>query len=238
DPNPVAAGGSVRLENAGLAVTGGVLEPEVNEFMHRWLTAARHQRPFVTVKWAASLDGRAAAADGTSQWITGTASRQHVHEQRAQHDAIVVGTGTVLADNPSLTARGDGGELLAEQPVPVIVGERDIPADAALHSHPRELVHHRGHDAASLLSELWSRGIRSAYIEGGPTLSSAILAAGLADELHVYTAPVIRGGPRLAVTDVGVPTITQAHHSRFVDATSLGDDTLLIARPAREKEGR
>src|SRR5690606_8710882 len=131
DPNPVASGGAARLENAGISVAGGILEADVNEFMHRWLTAARQQRPFITVKWAASLDGRAAADDGTSQWITGTASRQHVHEQRAQHDAIVVGTGTVLADNPSLTARGDGGELLAEQPVPVVVGERDIPSDSA-----------------------------------------------------------------------------------------------------------
>src|SRR5690606_33362721 len=212
DPNPVAAGGSVRLENAGLAVTGGVLEPEVNEFMHRWLTAARHQRPFVTVKWAASLDGRAAAADGTSQWITGTAARQHVHEQRAQHDAIVVGTGTVLADDPSLTARGDGGELLAEQPVPVVVGERTIPADARLHAHPHAVVQHASHDLAGLLAELWGRGIRSVFVEGGPTLASAFLAAGLADELLVYTAPLLLGGDWLAVTNVGVDTIGAAHH--------------------------
>lgn len=237
DPNPVAAGGRARLEQAGITVTGGVLETEVGEFMHRWLTAARQQRPFVTVKWAMSLDGRAAATDGTSQWITGTAARQHVHEQRATHDAIVVGTGTVIADNPSLTARGDGGELLTEQPVPVVVGERDIPADSALHAHPHEIVHHRDHDLPSLLSALWSRGIRSAYIEGGPTLSSAILAAGLADELHVYTAPILLGGPRLAVTDVGVTTITRAHRYRFISAQSIGDDTLLIARPAQEKEG-
>lgn len=238
DPNPVASGGMARLENAGVAVTGGILEAEVSDLMHRWLTATHHQRPFITVKWAASLDGRAAAADGTSRWITGTAARQHVHEQRAQHDAIVVGTGTVLADNPSLTARGDGGELLSEQPVPVVVGERDIPADSELAAHPHEVVHHRGRDIPALLTDLWSRDIRSIYVEGGPTLASAFLAAGLVDELHVYTAPILLGGPRLAVTDVGVGTITEAHHYRFVSLHSLGDDALLIARPAREKEGR
>lgn len=238
DPNPVAAGGTARLEDAGVSVTGGILEADINDLMHRWLTATRHQRPYVTVKWAASLDGRAAAADGTSQWITGTAARQHVHEQRAGHDAIVVGTGTVIADNPSLTARGDGGELLPEQPVPVVVGEREIPADSELSAHPRALVHHRDRDLPSLLSDLWSRDIRSIYVEGGPTLASAFLTAGLADELHVYTAPILLGGPRLAVTDVGVDTISHAHHYRFVALRSLGDDALLIARPAREKEGR
>lgn len=237
DPNPVAAGGAVRLENAGVSVTGGVLEDEATEFMHRWLTAARHQRPFVTVKWAASLDGRAAAADGTSQWITGTAARQHVHEQRAQHDAIAVGTGTALADNPSLTARGDGGELLTDQPVPVVVGRRAIPANARLHQHPHELIQHTDHDLPSLLAELWGRGIRSLFVEGGPTLASAFLRAGLADELLIYTAPVLLGGDRLAVTDVGVDTISAAHHYTFTHVEALGDDILLTARP-RQKESR
>lgn len=233
DPNPVAAGGRSRLTDAGIPVTGGILEPEVGEFMLRWLTAATHQRPFVTVKWAASLDGRAAAADGSSQWITGTAARQHVHEQRASHDAIVVGTGTVLADDPSLTARGDGGELLQEQPIPVVVGERPVPADARLHEHPHGFIHHADRDLPGLLAELWSRGIRSVFVEGGPTLASAFLTAGLADELLVYTAPLLLGGDRLAVTDVGVDTMGAAHHYSFTHVEALGDDVLLTARPRK-----
>ena len=111
-------------------------------FLERWLLSVRLGRPWVTVKWASSLDGRAAAADGTSKWITGAAARQHVHEQRAAHDAILVGTGTVLADDPSLTARGDAGELLADQPLAVVLGDRagarPTPRSVA---HPRGLVH-------------------------------------------------------------------------------------------------
>ena len=109
DPGDASAGGAARLRRAGVDVEGGLLRDEAEEFLRRWLTAVRLRRPFVTVKWASSLDGRAAAADGSSRWITGTAARQHVHEQRAAHDAILVGTGTVLDDDPALTVRGDAG---------------------------------------------------------------------------------------------------------------------------------
>src|SRR5690606_15252381 len=128
------------LRAAGVDVVGGVLADEGERQLHRWLTAVRNGRPYLTVKWASSLDGRAAAADGTSQWITGTAARQRVHEQRAANDAILVGTGTVLSDDPSLTARGDAGELLGEQPVPVVIGERPVPAEARLRRHPKGLI--------------------------------------------------------------------------------------------------
>lgn len=238
DPNPVAAGGRDRLTAAGVTVTGGVLDDEANEFLFRWLTAVREQRPFVTVKWAASLDGRAAANDGSSQWITGTASRQHVHEQRAAHDAIMVGTGTVLADDPSLTARGDGGELLPEQPVPVVVGERPIPVDARLHAHPHELIQYTSGDLDTVLADLWGRGIRSVFLEGGPRLASAFLAAGLVDELLVYVAPLLLGGDRLAVTDLGVTNIAAAHRLTFTSVESLGGDIVITARPLRAEPPR
>ncbi|MEG2385957.1 MAG: dihydrofolate reductase family protein, partial [Aurantimicrobium sp.] len=104
DPGHGSSGGAQRLRDAGIEVIGGVLEDNVEELLEEWMLAARLHRPHVTVKWAASLDGRAAAHDGTSQWISGPESRARVHEQRAAADAIVVGTGTVLADNPSLTA--------------------------------------------------------------------------------------------------------------------------------------
>jgi diaminohydroxyphosphoribosylaminopyrimidine deaminase/5-amino-6-(5-phosphoribosylamino)uracil reductase len=140
DPGHESAGGAQRLRDAGVEVLGGVLAGEAETFLHVWLTSVRRGRPWVTVKWASTLDGRAAAADGTSKWITGTAARQRVHEQRAASDAILTGTGTVLADDPSLTARGDAGELMPHQPVPVVVGERSIPADAALRRHPAGLI--------------------------------------------------------------------------------------------------
>jgi diaminohydroxyphosphoribosylaminopyrimidine deaminase/5-amino-6-(5-phosphoribosylamino)uracil reductase len=229
DPSPTAGGGSERLRAAGVEVLSGVAADATSEFLHAWLTATRLARPYVTVKWAASLDGRAAAADGTSQWITGTASRQRVHEQRAQSDAIVVGTGTVLADDPSLTARGDGGELLPHQPLPVVIGEREIPADAKLRDRPYEQARTRQLD--DVLSDLYSRDIRRVFVEGGPTLASAFIAAGLVDEYSIYLAPKLLGGPTLAVGDIGVGTIGDARELHITSIESLGDDIHIAARP-------
>jgi diaminohydroxyphosphoribosylaminopyrimidine deaminase/5-amino-6-(5-phosphoribosylamino)uracil reductase len=235
DPGVRSGGGAERLREAGVEVIGGVLADEVSESMHSWLTATRLGRPFVTVKWASSLDGRAAASDGTSQWITGTAARQHVHEQRERADAIVVGTGTVLADDPSLTARGDAGELLAHQPVPVVIGERPIPADARVLSHPLPAIVASTHDLPGVLAGLFERDIRHVFVEGGPTLASAFVSAGLVDEYLVYLAPVLLGGDRLALTDVGVGTIADARKLDIVSLDRVGDDLVVVARPAGRK---
>ncbi len=231
DPNPVAGGGADRLRAAGIAVQGGVLADEAEELLRPWLTSVRLGRPFVTVKWASSLDGRAAAADGTSQWITGTAARQRVHEQRAAHDAIAVGTGTVLADDPTLTARGDGGELLPHQPIPVVFGSTPVPPGARLREHPAGLIElgHRDLDAG--LAHLAERGIRRLYVEGGPTLASAFLRAGLADEVLVYLAPMLIGGPKVALDELGVSTMSEVHRLRIHRVETLGDDLLVVARP-------
>ena len=230
DPGEQSAGGGARLLKAGVAVERGLLADEATELVRRWLVPARHHRPFVTVKWASSLDGRAAAADGTSRWITGAAARQHVHEVRADHDAILVGTGTVLADDPSLTARGDGGELLADQPVPVVVGDRAVPAGARLRTHPRELVQLAGHDPAAALDALWRLGVRSVLVEGGPTVASAFVRAGLVDDYLVYLAPTLIGGARTALDDLGVGTIDDQRRLRVADVTLLGTDLLVVAR--------
>ncbi len=231
DPDLLAAGGAQRLREAGVEVVGGVCADAAEELLGPWLIAARRRRPYVTVKWAASLDGRAAAADGSSQWITGTASRQRVHEQRAASDAILVGTGTVLADDPALTARGDGGELMPHQPIPVVVGERPVPPGARLRQHPAGLVETGSRDLEAVLARLFARGIRRVLVEGGPTLASAVVAAGLADEYLVYLAPKLIGGPRSAIGDIGVGTIAEAHDLRITAVESLGADILIIARP-------
>ncbi len=232
DPNPRAGGGAERLREAGVRVTGGVLADEVSEAMRSWLTATRLGRPYITVKWAASLDGRAAAADGSSQWITGTASRQHVHEQRARADAILVGTGTVLADDPTLTARSDGGELLSHQPIPVVIGERAIPADAKVLAHPNPTIVTGSRDLRMILDGLFARDIRHVLVEGGPTLSSALVAAGLVDEYLIYLAPMLIGGERMALGDIGVGTLGEARKLRITAVERLGDDLLVVARPA------
>ncbi|MBU1588778.1 MAG: bifunctional diaminohydroxyphosphoribosylaminopyrimidine deaminase/5-amino-6-(5-phosphoribosylamino)uracil reductase RibD, partial [Actinobacteria bacterium] len=230
DPGQASSGGAQTLRDAGVEVVSGVLADEAEEFLHVWLTATRNRRPYVTVKWAATLDGRAAASDGSSQWITGTASRQRVHEQRAASDAILVGTGTVLADDPTLTARGDAGELMPEQPLPVVIGERPIPGDAKLWDHPRGVLESGSRNLHEVLAWLYEQGIRRAYIEGGPTLASAFIAAGLVDEYLVYLAPKLLGGDKLAVGDIGITSIGEARELRITSVESLGDDILITAR--------
>ena len=231
DPGNVSAGGAQRLRNAGVEVVEGVLANEAEEFLRPWLTSMRLGRPFVTVKWASTLDGRAAAADGSSQWITGPASRQRVHKQRAASDAILVGTGTVLADDPSMTARDDSGNLLPEQPLPVVIGERAIPGTAKLWEHPRGVLESGTRNLDEVLTWLFEQGIRRAFVEGGPTLASAFIAAGLVDEYLVYIAPLLVGGPRLAVTDLRIGTIADARHLDITSIERLGDDLLVTARP-------
>ncbi|MES2171512.1 MAG: bifunctional diaminohydroxyphosphoribosylaminopyrimidine deaminase/5-amino-6-(5-phosphoribosylamino)uracil reductase RibD [Actinomycetota bacterium] len=231
DPGAASSGGAARLREAGIEVEAGMLAAEVEAFLRVWLTATRLGRPFVSVKWASTLDGRAAAADGTSQWITGTAARQRVHEQREQADAILVGTGTVIADDPSLTARGDAGELLPHQPVPIVIGDRGIPAGAKLAGATAL----RTHDLRAVLDELFQRGIRHAYVEGGPTLASAFITAGLADEFLIFLAPALLGGPGLAIGDLGAGSMAGIHRLHIDSIEQLGEDLLVTARPATER---
>ena len=237
DPNDVAAGGAARLADAGVEVIGGVLSGEAHELLHSWTTAVRLGRPFVTVKWGSSLDGRIAAADGTSQWITGTEARADVHERRAAAGAILAGTGTVLADDPKLTARRPAGDLDDRQPVAVVLGRREIPAEAAVRAHPRGFVQFDGLDLDAHLADLWSRGVRSVFVEGGPTVASAFVAAGLVDEYLLYLAPVLMGGPRLAFDDLGVSTLGEARRLDLVSVERLGDDLRIVARPTPDKNG-
>jgi len=232
DPGEVSGGGAERLRAAGVEVEGGALAAQALALVGPWMTAARLGRPHVTVKWAQSLDGRAAAADGSSRWITGPQARADVHRRRAQADAIVVGTGTVLADDPALTAR-DGDRLHAEQPVPVVIGARDTPAGAAVRAHPHPPLFYDTHDLAFVLDDLWDRGLHSVFVEGGPTVASAFVAAGFADRVLAYVAPVLLGGPRVALADVGVPSIDRALRLRVTDRVALGDDTLFIAERER-----
>ncbi|MGC5222337.1 bifunctional diaminohydroxyphosphoribosylaminopyrimidine deaminase/5-amino-6-(5-phosphoribosylamino)uracil reductase RibD [Micromonospora sp. DT81.3] len=232
DPVAVSHGGADRLRAAGVGVEAGVEAEAALALIGPWVTAAQLGRPHVTVKWAQSLDGRAAADDGTSQWITGPEARADVHRRRSEADAILVGTGTVLADDPALTARGPHGPFAA-QPVPVVIGARDVPEDAAIRRHPRHPLFFPTHDVAAVLEDLHARGIQRVFVEGGPTLASAFVAAGLADEVLAYIAPVLLGGGRLALTDVGVPTIAAARRLAVTAVKRLGDDLLVIATPQR-----
>jgi diaminohydroxyphosphoribosylaminopyrimidine deaminase / 5-amino-6-(5-phosphoribosylamino)uracil reductase len=231
DPGAVSGGGAERLRAAGVSVDSGEQADASHRIIDGWLTAQRLGRPHVTVKWAQSLDGRAAASDGSSQWITGPEARADVHRRRAGADAIVVGTGTLLADDPSLTAR-DGDDLYPTQPIPVVIGSRPVPADAAIRRHPHTPLAYDTHDLHAVLADLQARGVQSVFVEGGPTLASAFVAAGLADRVLAYVAPVLLGGDRLALTDIGVASIGEARRLTVDEWLPLGADLLAIARPA------
>ena len=232
DPNPLAGGGAARLRAAGVQVDAGLLADEAAALNERWAASLRLGRPWVTAKWASSLDGRVAAADGTSRWITSPAAREDVHRRRAEHGAIVVGTGTALADDPALTARDASGGLLPHQPVPVVVGRREPAAGSALRAHPLPLLRVRSHEPRAALDTIAAAGATSAFLEGGPTLVSSFLAAGLVDEVLVYLAPTLLGGDRLATLDLGVSTIGAQRRLDVREVHRLGPDLLVVARPS------
>lgn len=231
DPGEASAAGAQTLRDAGVPVLSGLLRAEGEALLGDWLTSARLHRPVVTVKWASTLDGRAAAADGSSKWITSDRARADVHLRRSQHEAIAVGTGTVLADDPALTARDPDGALYPDQPIPVVFGRRAVPEDAALHGHPRDLLTVTGADLGADLTRLWELGVHSLFVEGGPALASAFLAAGVADTVLVYLAPSLLGGPKLAVTDLGIEHITQKLTLSIASVDLLGPDIRIIAHP-------
>jgi diaminohydroxyphosphoribosylaminopyrimidine deaminase/5-amino-6-(5-phosphoribosylamino)uracil reductase len=198
DTNPVAAGGGDRLREAGIDVEGGVLADQARALNVAWTFAVEHRRPFVTWKVACSLDGRVAAADGTSRWITSEPARAEVHRLRAEVDAVVVGTGTVLADDPSLTVRDAAGAAAGRQPLRVVVGERDVPAGARLRDGAAGLLQLRTHDVAEVLESLFGQDVRHVLLEGGPTLAGAFLERGVVDRGVAYLAPLLIGrGPSM-----------------------------------------
>ncbi|MBS9532206.1 bifunctional diaminohydroxyphosphoribosylaminopyrimidine deaminase/5-amino-6-(5-phosphoribosylamino)uracil reductase RibD [Mycobacterium sp. M1] len=230
DPNPVAAGGAARLADAGVQVLTGVQADAVTTGpLREWLHKQRTGRPHVTWKYAASIDGRSAAADGSSQWITSEAARADVHRRRAAADAIVVGTGTVLADDPTLTARLPDGSLADRQPLRVVVGDREISTDAKVLNDDSRTMVIRTHDPAEVLRALSDR--TDVILEGGPTLAGAFLRAGAIDRILAYVAPILLGGPITAVGDVGVPNIARALRWRYDTLQQIGPDLLLSLVP-------
>jgi diaminohydroxyphosphoribosylaminopyrimidine deaminase/5-amino-6-(5-phosphoribosylamino)uracil reductase len=231
DPNPVPAGGAKHLADAGVQVEAGVLADEVaGGPLREWLHKQRTGMPHVTWKFATSVDGRSAAADGSSQWITSEAARADVHRRRAAADAIVVGTGTVFVDDPALTARLPDGSLTDHQPLRVVVGEREISPDARVLNDESRTMVIRTRDPHEVIQALSDR--TDVLLEGGPTLAGAFLRAGVIDRILAYVAPILLGGPIAAVDDIGVPSIAQAQRWRFDRIEPIGPDVLLSLVPA------
>ena len=222
DPNPVAAGGADALREAGVAVEMGLLEREARRVNRAWTFALEHGRPFVTWKFATTLDGRSAAADGTSRWVSSRPARVDTHRLRAQCDVMMVGAGTVAIDDPELTVRDEFDDPVPHQPLRAVMGERDLPADRRIFNDRAETVQLRTRDPHEALAELHELGRRHVFLEGGPTLAAAFVRAGLVDEVVAYVAPMLLGSGTSAVGDLGIVTIADALHLQITDVTTLG----------------
>ncbi|MFY9917481.1 MAG: bifunctional diaminohydroxyphosphoribosylaminopyrimidine deaminase/5-amino-6-(5-phosphoribosylamino)uracil reductase RibD [Mycobacterium sp.] len=230
DPNAVAAGGATRLAESGVNVVAAVLADDVaGGPLREWLHKQRTGLPHVTWKFATSIDGRSAAADGSSQWITSEAARADVHRRRAACDAIVVGTGTVFIDDPKLTARLPDGSLADRQPLRVVVGKREISSDANVLNDDTRTMVIRTRDPHEVLKALSDR--TDILVEGGPTLAGAFLRAGVINRILAYVAPILLGGPITAIDDVGVLSIAHAQRWQFDGIEPIGPDVLLSLVP-------
>ena len=192
DPNEKAAGGAEALRAAGITVIAGVMNEEAAFSNRAWLMKIKKGRPFFTWKVAATLDGKVAAADGTSKWISNETSRADVQVLRRQADAILVGTNTVITDDPHLIPRGtfDG---YGANPIRIVCGEQELPADAQVFDTSAQTIVIKSKDLDVLVEKLNELGINHVFVEAGPTLGSAMLDGCLLDELIIYQAPSLLG---------------------------------------------
>ncbi|WP_341229833.1 bifunctional diaminohydroxyphosphoribosylaminopyrimidine deaminase/5-amino-6-(5-phosphoribosylamino)uracil reductase RibD [Nocardioides salarius] len=226
DPNPFATGGVETLRAAGIEVEAGLMAAEATALNRVWTFAVEHGRPFVTWKLAPPPAGPSAAAALPSTRIAGTASRRDTHRLRALADTMLVGTGTVAVDDPLLTVRDADDRPLPRQPLRVVMGRRDLdPAARVLAPvagvDDAPTLHLRTRDPHEALAELAARERRHVFLEGGPTLAAAFLAAGLVDEVVAYVAPFLLGAGHSAVADLGITTIAGAWRPEVLDVAVL-----------------
>jgi len=229
DPNPTAAGGAAVLNAAGVRTAAGILADEAVSLNDAWTFSVLHGRPKVTWKFAATLDGRSAAADGSSRWVTGPLARADVHRLRAQCDAILVGTGTVIADDPALTVRRPHGSKAGRLPLRVVMGLRPIPETAQVLDLAAPTLALGTRDPAQALRVLAEQEIHHVWLEGGPTVAAAFLEAGLVDEIIAYLAPVLLGAGAASVGDLGIQTMDQALRLTPQEVTTIGPDIRIRA---------
>ncbi len=225
DTNPVALGGAETLRRGGVDVVGGLMAADARSLNRVWTFAVDHGRPFVTWKFATTLDGRSAAVDGTSRWVSSRPARLDTHRLRGLCDTILVGTETVLVDDPQLTVRDEHDNSLPRehQLLRAVMGLRDVPADRRVRDDAAETLHLRTRDPHEALATLFARDRQHVFLEGGATLAAAFLTAGLVDEVVSYVAPMLLGAGRAAVGDLGITTITEALHLEVADVTVLGE---------------
>jgi diaminohydroxyphosphoribosylaminopyrimidine deaminase/5-amino-6-(5-phosphoribosylamino)uracil reductase len=251
DPHSIAGGGMDRLRHAGIAADGGLCETEARELNLGWIKRVRDGRPWVRVKIAASLDGRTALEDGSSQWITGPEARADGHRWRARACAVLTGIGTVMQDDPQLTVRA---VATARQPLKVVVDRRgELPASARMLETGRVMVISAESprsawpsnvesivlpgadgrvDLSAMLRLLAERELNEIHVEAGAKLNGALLAAGLFDELLLYVAPCLLGEPARGMFALPAPLANLAARVPLAirELQRVGDDWRILAR--------
>jgi len=224
DPDPAVAGaGLAQLRAAGITVDVGIAAAAIRRQLAPYLKHRTTGRPWVLLKLAATLDGRTAAADGTSRWITGPSSRADAHRLRAESDAVIVGAGTVRADDPALTVRDASGR----DPLRIVLGR--APRGARVHP----CIELSG-PLTEVLDELGRRGVVQALVEGGATVAGAFHREGLVDQYVVYLAPALFGGEdaRPLLAGKAARTIDDLWRGRITSVVRLGDDLRIEMEPA------
>jgi diaminohydroxyphosphoribosylaminopyrimidine deaminase/5-amino-6-(5-phosphoribosylamino)uracil reductase len=218
DPNPLASGGAPQLINAGISVE--YRESAELSFVQRgWLHKINSGRPLMIWKVATTLDGKVAAVDGTSQWITGEIARADVQAIRAQSDAILVGTNTAIIDNPHLIPRG-----FSARPVRIVCGEQEVPPNHFIFDDQARTISVKSKELSDLVKILQREKFNQVLIEAGPTFGSALLAYGLVDEIIMYQAPSILGAGRNFVENLGISTLSERIELQRLSIQEIGID--------------
>ena len=223
DPDLKVSGrGIARLREAGVNVEVGVLADEISSQLKAYIHHRKTKRPFVVLKMATTLDGRTAAPDGTSIWITGETARKRVQQLRAESDAVLVGAGTVRIDDPRLTVR----DVEGDSPRRIVLGE------VSKSARVNPCTQWRG-ELVDLLDELGSQDVLQLLVEGGPTVAAAFHLKKLVNQFVFHIAPALTGGnDSLAVFESrGISTISQLWRGKIVSTQQLGDDLEIILEP-------
>lgn len=227
DPNPIAQGGAKALADAGVEVEGGLLTEYATDTNRDWLTKIKLNRPRIVLKIATTLDGKIGAVDKSSKWITSAQSRDDVAKLRSQVDAIITTTGTVLADDPELTSKGQGRD-----PAIFVVGKREISSNSKLIKRGADLTLVKEYGVDQLIGALNKRGFNRVMVEAGPALISSLLIAQVVDEVILYQAPTLLGDGVNFVTPLGINTINDRIDFEVKEVEKIGSDikTTLYAK--------